>query len=177
MLYHKGTNRQAFLLGQVDKYSWQDTGSSFGLSDVLAAFLYGQLEQRETILAKRQVAFDRYQALLEPHAERLGLRLPVVPVGSEQPYHMFYVLAPDGETRDRALSDLTANGIHATFHYVPLHSSPGGRRFAARPVECPVTDSISSRLLRLPFYTSLSEEDAQRVVDGLLASLRRPAPA
>jgi dTDP-4-amino-4,6-dideoxygalactose transaminase len=173
VLYHKGTDRQAFLLGQVDKYSWQDIGSSFGLADVLAAFLYGQLEQRDSILAKRRHAFDRYQRLLEPHAEHHGFRLPEIPAGTEQAYHMFYVLLPDGATRDRALADLHGRGIYATFHYVPLHSSPGGRRFSARPVECPVTDSVSSRLLRLPFFTTLDDHDAERVVDEFLASLRR----
>ena len=94
VVYHKGTNRQAFLHGQVDKYSWQDTGSSFGLSDVLAAFLRGQLERRESILAKRRTVFERYQRLLEPHASQLGLRLPIVPEDCEQAYHMFYVLLP-----------------------------------------------------------------------------------
>ena len=173
VVYHKGTNRTAFLHGQVDKYSWQDVGSSFGLSDVLAAFLYGQLLERHEILRKRREAFDRYLRLLEPHAECLGLRMPVVPPGCEQAYHMFYVLLPDEPTRNRVLHQLQERGVHATFHYVPLHSSPGGRRFAARPTECPVTDSVSGRLLRLPFFTSLSDADADRVVAELL---RRPAP-
>jgi dTDP-4-amino-4,6-dideoxygalactose transaminase len=172
ILYDKGTNRRAFLHGQVDKYSWQDIGSSFGLSDVLAAFLYAQLEQRDSILAKRRFAFDRYQRLLEPHAEHLGYQLPYVPAGCEQGYHMFYVLLPDQETRNRVLAELQPLGIHATFHYVPLHSSPGGRHFSARAVECPVTDSVSGRLLRLPFFTSLNDQDAQRVVDALLSTLR-----
>jgi dTDP-4-amino-4,6-dideoxygalactose transaminase len=171
VLYHKGTNRQAFLHGQVDKYSWQDIGSSFGLSDVLAAFLCGQLQQRDAILHKRRTAFDRYQRLLEPWAEELDLRLPVVPEGCEQAYHMYYVLLPDEATRNRTLSRLHDHGVHATFHYVPLHSSPGGRRFAARTVECPVTDDVAGRLLRLPFYTSLTDTDAERVVAELLRAL------
>jgi dTDP-4-amino-4,6-dideoxygalactose transaminase len=171
VLYHKGTNRQAFLHGQVDKYSWQDVGSSFGLSDVLAAFLYGQLQQRDSILGKRKAAFDRYQRLLEPWAGELGLRLPDVPEGCEQAYHMFYVLLPDEPTRNQTLARLHDNGVHATFHYVPLHSSPGGQRFAARPIECPVTDRVAGRLLRLPFYTSLTDTDAERVVAELLRAL------
>jgi len=171
VLYHKGTDRQAFLLGQVDKYTWRDIGSSFGLSDVLAAFLYGQLEQREPVLAKRRIAFERYERMLAPHADRLGLRLPRVPAGSEQAYHMFYVLLPDRATRDATLAHLTARGIHATFHYVPLHDSEGGRRFAARPTACPVTDDVSGRLLRLPFFTTLTDTDAERVVDTLVGAL------
>ena len=172
IVYHKGTNRSAFLHGDVDKYSWQDVGSSFGLADVLAAFLLGQLEKREQILGKRRHAFDRYLHLLEPHAEHFGYRLPNVPPDREQAYHMFYVLLPDKDTRDQALASLHERGVHATFHYVPLHSSDGGRRFAARETVCPVTDSVSGRLLRLPFYTDLTESDAERVVDELITTLR-----
>jgi dTDP-4-amino-4,6-dideoxygalactose transaminase len=173
VLYHKGTDRQAFLLGQVDKYSWQDVGSSFGLSDVLAAYLFGQLERRDAILGKRRRVFDRYQALLEPHADELGIRLPSVPPNCEQAYHMYYVLLRGKAQRDRVLGEMTAAGVHATFHYVPLHSSPGGRRFAARESECPVTDDVSGRLLRLPFFTNLDDDDAARVVDSLLTSVGR----
>lgn len=171
VVYHKGTNRQAFLLGQVDKYSWQDMGSSFGLSDVLAAFLYGQLEQHERVLAKRKVAFDRYFDALAPEADRLGLRLPVVPEDREQAYHMFYVMLPDLETRNRLLGSMREAGVNPTFHYVPLHSSVGGRRFAARATDCPVTDDVSARLLRLPFYTELTGKEVDRVTDLFLSLL------
>ena len=171
VLFDKGTNRRAFLHGQVDKYSWQDVGSSFGLGEVLAAYLLGQLEQRDAILARRRAAFDRYEAELAPLADELGLRLPVIPADREQGYHMFYVLMPDAETRNRVLADMVAQRIHATFHYVPLHSSPAGRRFAARPGECPVTDDISARLLRLPFYTDLTEADAERVIKTFVAAV------
>jgi dTDP-4-amino-4,6-dideoxygalactose transaminase len=168
VLYHKGTNRRAFLHGQVDKYSWQDTGSSFGLSDVLAAYLYGQLEQRELILSKRRHVFDRYQELLAPEAERLGLRLPHVPDDCQQAYHMFYVLLPDAEQRNHALSAMGEAGVHATFHYVPLHSSPAGGRFAARPTSCPVTDDVSARLLRMPFFTDIDDAEIERAVGTLV---------
>lgn len=164
VMYHKGTNRSAFLLGQVDKYSWQDTGSSFGLSDVLAAYLFGQLEQRDSILERRRDLFEHYGSALAGTAERNGIRLPVVPADRKQAYHMFYLLMPDESSRNRALELMRESGVHATFHYVPLHSSPHGRRVAARTGECPVTDDISGRLIRLPFYTSLSERDADRVV-------------
>lgn len=172
VMYHKGTNRRDFLLGQVDKYTWQDVGSSFGLSDVLAAFLHGQLAQRSRILEKRRAAFERYERLLEPWAELYGFGLPVVPEDCEQAYHMFYVLLPDRETRDRVLTELHDRGVHATFHYVPLHQSPGGQRFAARHTACPVTDDISGRILRLPFYTTLHDDDAERVVTELISSVR-----
>jgi dTDP-4-amino-4,6-dideoxygalactose transaminase len=173
VVYHKGTNRRDFLLGEVDKYTWQDTGSSFGLADVLAAYLYAQLERRQQILDKRKAAFDRYLMLLEPEADRRGFALPTVPADREQAYHMFYVMLPDADTRDRALAGMRDRGVHATFHFVPLHSSPGGRRFAARELPCPVSDRVSARLLRLPFYTDITETEADLVVGAFLAALGR----
>jgi dTDP-4-amino-4,6-dideoxygalactose transaminase len=171
VLYDKGTNRRAFLLGQVDKYSWMDAGSSFGLADSLAAYLWAQLEQREIILSKRRAVWDRYWQLLEPHSVEYEFRLPVVPEDCVQGYHMFYLLLPDNDTRNRVLKNMNGAGVHPTFHYVPLHSSEGGRKFAAKPTDCPVTDDISGRLLRLPFYNNLSESDADRVVTTFLEAL------
>lgn len=172
VLYDKGTNRQAFFLGQVDKYSWKDTGSSFGLSDLLAAYLLGQLEQRDPIQARRRAIYERYERLLQPAVE-LGCRLPVIPDGSDSAYHMFYVLLPDRERRNAVLELMGQHGVKATFHYVPLHSSDAGRRFAARTEECPVTDDISGRLLRLPFFNSLSDPQVDRVAEVFLEALRR----
>jgi dTDP-4-amino-4,6-dideoxygalactose transaminase len=165
VFYDKGTNRRDFLLGQVDKYSWQDNGSSFGMSDVLAAFLYGQLEQRDVILAKRRAVFEMYDQMLTPLAAEFGLGLPTVPVDRDQAYHMYYVLLPDRRTRDAVLTSMHEQGVQSTFHYVPLHSAPAGVRFAARPTDCPVTDDISGRLLRLPFHNNLSIDDADRVIE------------
>jgi dTDP-4-amino-4,6-dideoxygalactose transaminase len=171
VLFDKGTNRRAFMLGAVDKYSWQDTGSSFGLSDVLSGYLYGQLEQREAILANRRRVFERYRSLLGPFADTYGFTTPVVPPDREQAYHMFYVLLPDRLTRDRVLADLRERNIHATFHYVPLHSSAGAERFCTDPVPCPVTDDVSGRLLRLPFYNRLSDGEVDRVAGAFLEAL------
>jgi dTDP-4-amino-4,6-dideoxygalactose transaminase len=173
VVYHKGTNRREFLLGEVDKYTWQDTGSSFGLADVLAAYLCGQLEERAKVLTKRRRAFDRYVRMLEPETERHGYSLPVVPPDREQAYHMFHVLLPDAETRDRVLAGMRDRGVLATFHFVPLHDSPGGRRFAARDdLPCPVSERISARLLRLPFYTDITDAEAEEVVEAFLSALR-----
>ena len=171
VLLHKGTNRRAFLLGQVDKYSWQDLGSSFGLCDLNAAYLLAQLEARREILARRREVFEGYARLLEPLAGDLGLDLPRVPPGDVPGYHLYYVLLPDRPTRDRVMAAMRAAGVMATFHYVPLHSSPGGRRFAARETNCPVTDDVSGRLIRLPFHNALSTQDVERVVSTLLAAL------
>ncbi len=171
VLYDKGTNRRAFFLGQVDKYSWKDTGSSFGLSDTLAAYLCAQLEQAPVIQAKRRAVFERYVRLLAPRSAQLGYSLPVVPEGSDPAYHMFYLLLPDRSARDAVLAGMRADGVQPTFHYVPLHDSDGGRRFAARESECPVTVDVSGRLVRLPFHNNLGEADAQRVADSFLSSL------
>ncbi len=171
VLYDKGTNRRAFMLGDVDRYSWKDIGSSFGLSDILAAYLLAQLERRERILATRQAAFERYDRLLAPRAAEYGFRTPVVPVDREPAWHMYYVLLPDRATRDRVLDRMREQRIHPTFHYVPLHSSDGGFRYAARLTDCPVTDSVSGRLLRLPFHNALRRDEIERVVETFLACL------
>ena len=134
----------------------------------MAAYLWAQLEQREVILSKRRTVWDRYFALLEPHAAEHGFRLPVVPNHCLQAYHLFYVLLPDNDTRNRVLDRMRAAGVQPTFHYVPLHSSEGGRKFTAKQTACPVTDDISGRLLRLPFYNNLSTADAERVVATFL---------
>lgn len=173
VLYDKGTDRRAFFRGQVDKYSWRDTGSSFGLADTLAAYLLGQLEQRDAIQAKRRGIFERYQAALAPRAGELGLRVPVIPDDCEPAWHLYHLLLPDHETRTRVMAELKAEGIHTAFHYVPLHSSAAGKRFAARQTDCPVSTDVSDRLLRLPFHNGLSTEDTDRVVDSLVRSLAR----
>jgi dTDP-4-amino-4,6-dideoxygalactose transaminase len=165
VLYDKGTNRRAFFLGQVDKYSWVDTGSSFGLSDLLAATLLAQLEKRVQIQAKRRHVHESYLAALAPYTE-LGVTLPSVPEGCDPAYHLFYVLMPDKSTRDDVMEKMRQEGINPTFHYVPLHSSTGGRRFAARENDCPVTTDISDRLMRLPFFNGLSDAQIDRVVDS-----------
>ena len=172
VLYDKGTNRRAFMEGQVDKYSWRDTGSSFGLSDTLAGHLLGQLEKREQIQAKRRRVHERYVDLLAEPCAELGVRLPVVPAASDPAYHLFHLLLPDNATRNRVMQELREEGVQATFHYVPLHDSEGGRRFAARETECPVTTDVAGRLLRLPFHNDLTDAEAERVAEVLLRSLR-----
>ena len=174
--YDKGTDRQAFFLGQVDKYSWRDTGSSFGLSDTLAAYLLAQLEQAESIQARRRHVFESYLEGLAGDAAELGLRLPVIPDDCDPAYHLFYVLMPDHATRTRVMDLMREDGIQTTFHYVPLHDSDGGRRFAARPVECPVTSDVSGRLVRLPFFNSLSDDELERVLDSFLRATNAPRP-
>jgi dTDP-4-amino-4,6-dideoxygalactose transaminase len=169
VLYDKGTNRRAFLLGQVDKYSWKDTGSSFGLSDVLAAYLLAQLERRDDVQRKRRAIHERYEQALAPHADEHSFRLAARLPDRGSAYHMFYVLLADRESRDFVLEGLRAAGVQATFHYVPLHSSDAGRRFAARETACPVSEEISGRLLRLPFYNDLAADEVERVASTFLS--------
>lgn len=175
VLYDKGTNRRAFHLGLVDRYSWMDLGSSFGLSDILAAYLTAQLELHQTIQDKRRAVYDRYTTAIRPQADQYGLRLPGVPDHCEPAYHMFYLLLPDRVTRDQVLASMRADGVEPTFHYVPLHSSKAGRRFSVRHADCPVTDDISGRLLRLPFYNDLTSAESDRVVASLFTALRDAA--
>lgn len=168
----KGTNRSQFYRGMVDKYTWQDIGSSFLPSDLLAAFLYAQLEARDATQQKRQRVWEFYAHHLRDWAQEIGASLPVVPENCEQAYHMFYVVLPTSGYRDELISHLKANGILSVFHYVPLHLSVAGKKFAARRSDCPVTEDLSARLLRLPFYTDITPHEQGRVL-AALTSYRR----
>jgi dTDP-4-amino-4,6-dideoxygalactose transaminase len=164
MIREKGTNRSQYFRGQVDKYSWVDVGSSYLPSDLLAAFLLAQLEARQEIQKKRRRIWEWYRYHLEAWAVENGVRLPVVPAECEQAYHMFYMVLPTLEFRQSLISHLEARGILSVFHYVPLHSSEMGRKWAAREAHCPVTEDVSVRLLRLPFYNDLTEAEQVSVV-------------
>jgi dTDP-4-amino-4,6-dideoxygalactose transaminase len=169
IIREKGTNRSQFFRGQIDKYSWVDVGSSYLPSDILAAFLFAQLEARQEIQKKRRRIWESYQRHLAQWAVENGVRLPVVPAECEQAYHMFYMLLPSLEFRQSLISHLKAQGILSVFHYVPLHSSEMGRKWSARETRCPVTEDVSLRLLRLPFYNDLTEADQSRVVAAVTA--------
>ena len=171
VLLDKGTNRKAFLDGAVDKYTWQGLGSSFGLSDILAAFLTAQLEEADVIRARRRHLHTSYREALTPMAERLGLQLPYEPATATPADHMFYVLLGSATARSQVIDSMRRDGVHPTFHYVPLHSSPAGVRLADGRSECPVTDDVSARLLRLPFYNDMTADDVERVVSSLAAAL------
>ncbi|MEI2714565.1 MAG: dTDP-4-amino-4,6-dideoxygalactose transaminase [Nocardioides sp.] len=170
--YDKGTDRQAFLQGQIDKYSWRDTGSSFGMADTLAASLVAQLRAREWVQEKRRGIFEGYLARLGPLVDDLGVTLPHVPADCLPAYHLFHVLLPEAERRREVMGAMKADGVNTTFHYVPLHDSDGGRAFAARPTECPVTTDVSSRLVRLPFHHHLTDTDLDRVVETFVRAVR-----
>jgi len=166
ILREKGTNRSRFFRGQVDKYTWVDVGSSFLPSDLLAAFLCAQLEARETIQTLRRQIWNRYNTHLAEWSANNGVRMPVIPSDCDQCYHMFYLLLPSEALRDAFIAHLRKHDILSVFHYVPLHLSAMGRRTGS--AYCPVTEDVSSRLVRLPFYNGLSEDDQLRVVDAVL---------
>jgi len=166
----KGTNRSRFFRGLVDKYTWTDLGSSYLPSDLLAAVLLAQFESKKAIQEKRQRVWERYRLALAAWAGQNGVTLPVVPADREHPFHMFYVLMPSLAARQQLMDRLKSKGILSVFHYLPLNISEMGRRFGGRPGQCPVTEDVSDRLLRLPFYNSLSEPDQDLVIETITAS-------
>lgn len=160
----KGTNRARFLRGEIDRYTWVDVGSSHVPSEIVCAFLYAQLEALRPITERRREVCEFYDRHLLPLAERGLLRLPLTPDGCRSNYHIYYVLLPDEATRNALMTHLNQNGIAAVSHYVPLHTSPTGRRFGYREGDLPVTEELSGRLLRLPAYPDLTEEEQTYVV-------------
>lgn len=167
ILRDKGTNRKRFLRGQVDKYTWVDIGSSFGLSDLLAAFLLGQLEQRDEIYRRRKDIWHRYHTRLAGWAESQGVRQPHVPEDCDPSYHMYYLLLPSLACRNAFVEHLAERGVNAVFHYTPLHASRMGAGFGSVDQDCPVTGWVSDRLIRLPLFHSLSEEEQDRVIQAV----------
>lgn len=165
IIREKGTDRSRFFRGQVDKYSWLDVGSSYVMSDMLAAFLYAQLEARERIQAMRRRVWLYYQENLRGLSGQI--QTPHVPPHCEQPYHMFYLLLSDERERDALISHLRAREINSVFHYLPLHLSRMGRTYGGKAGDHPVTERTSARLLRLPFYNELSEAEQSRVVEAI----------
>ena len=176
ILLEKGTNRSAFLRGDVDKYTWVDLGSSFGASEVTAAFLYAQLERAEAITRRRLEIWDAYHREFADLEEGGALRRPVVPEECRHEGHLYYLLAPTHEWRDRMIDRLRQHGVQAVFHYVPLHSAPAGRRHGRAAGDLDVTEELSGRLLRLPMWVDMQAEQVKRVVAGTRAAVADFAP-
>ena len=169
ILREKGTNRSRFYQGLVDKYTWVDIGSSYLPSELLAAFLYAQLERRAAVQAARQRMWEYYHTHLSEWALAQDVQLPFIPVYCEQSYHLYYLLMPRPEQRQAMIDHLRSRGVQSVFHYLPLHLSEMGQRFGGRPGDCPITESVSDRLLRLPLYYGLSEDEQARVVEAVTA--------
>jgi len=159
ILREKGTNRSQFFRGEVDKYTWVDIGSSYLPSDILAAFLYAQLEHLDDIQEKRLAVWHAYYEGLKPLEEEGRIRLPVIPEYAQHNAHLFYVLFESEIVRNAIMDKLKKQGIHAVFHYIPLHSAPMGQRYGYEEGDITVTENLSGRLLRLPMYAGMVKND------------------
>lgn len=175
IIREKGTDRGRFFRGEVDKYTWQDVGSSFLPGDLIAAFLWAQLEEAQRITQARLAIWQRYHELLAPFEQQSLLRRPVIPPDCQHNGHMYYILLRSPSERQKVLDGLKQNGIHAVFHYVPLHSSPAGMRFGRAHGDLSLTTSLSERLVRLPMWVGLTEVQQQRICDVLGAILSKSA--
>jgi dTDP-4-amino-4,6-dideoxygalactose transaminase len=167
IIREKGTNRSRFFRGQVDKYTWVDIGSSYLLSDILAAFLFAQLEQREKIQLHRKQVWELYYSGLNDWANAHDVQLPCIPSHCEQSYHMFYLLLPNLELRQKLITYLREHGVYSVFHYLPLHLSEMGQSFGGKIGDCPITERVSDQLIRLPFHNSLTSDEQEQVIDLL----------
>lgn len=171
MIREKGTDRSRFFRGEVDKYTWQRVGSSFLPGEIIAAFLWAQLEQAKELTARRLALWERYHAALEP-LERAGLiRRPVIPAECGHNAHMYYLLLPTAEGRTRLLKELKQAGIMAIFHYVPLHTAPAGQRYGRPHGDLKVTEALAARIVRLPLWTGMSWSEQDQVIERLIPLL------
>ena len=171
IIREKGTDRSRFFRGEVDKYTWQEVGSSFLPGELIAAFLWAQLEEADRITRARLESWRRYHELLEPLDAECVLRRPVVPDYCQHNAHMYYVLLAPEIDRQRVLNEFRRNDIWSVFHYVPLHSSPAGRRYCRVHGSMAMTDAQSERLIRLPLWVGLTEKQQGKVADVLVSAV------
>ena len=169
IIREKGTNRSRFFRGMVDKYTWVDIGSSYLPSDMLAAYLYAQLEQWQAIQARRKQLWEKYDSALRDWAARGGVRQPFIPSNCQQSYHMYYLLFPTLAQRQSFIERLKERDILSVFHYLPLHLSDMGLRFGGKAGDCPVTERVSDQLVRLPFFYNLTDAEQDRVIEVVLS--------
>jgi len=174
VVHEKGTDRRRFFRGEIDKYTWVDIGSSFLLSDLAAAFLWAQLELADEITSTRMTIWERYHGAFAQLEGEGRLRRPVVPANCTQNAHMYYVLLAPGADRDAFIARLSERGVHAVFHYVPLHTSAAGLRLGRAHGELPVTDDVSERLVRLPLWPEMTDVQVDRVIEAVSSAAERP---
>ncbi len=174
VIQEKGTDRRRFFRGEVDKYTWQDVGSSYLLSEIGAAFLWAQLEHAREITDARRMIWERYHDALAPLEGDGLLRRPVIPDGCVHSGHLYYLLLSTEDVRDAALRALGSRGVHAVFHYLPLHLSPAGRRYGALREPAPITEDIAGRLLRLPIWAGMEDEEVEFVIESTRRVLTSP---
>ncbi len=171
IIREKGTDRSRFFRGEVDKYTWQDVGSSFLPGELIAAFLWAQLEEAEKITNKRLTTWAHYHEMLYPLEQKGLIRRPIVPVDCQHNAHMYYVLLAPDIDRQKVIRELKNKDIMSVFHYIPLHSSPGGKRYGRGHGDLSMTIQQSERLMRLPLWFDMSVEQQDRVVTTLAALL------
>jgi dTDP-4-amino-4,6-dideoxygalactose transaminase len=168
IIREKGTNRANFLRGEVDKYTWVANGSSFILAELLAATLMYQLDRTDEIHFRRKQIYDRYNLELKTFEEKGKLRLPIIPQNCLSNYHLYHILLPTEDARNKLMKELKERGIGATFHYIPLHSSPYAlESLGTKGLRLPVTESLAGRLLRLPLYPQMNESDIEYVIENV----------
>ncbi|MBV8468195.1 MAG: dTDP-4-amino-4,6-dideoxygalactose transaminase [Burkholderiales bacterium] len=177
IIREKGTNRSRFFRGQVDKYTWVDLGSSFLPNDLSAAFLYAQLEHGDEITRRRRELVGRYTSHLRPLAETGAFKLPAVDLATVANGHMMYIMLPDLAARTQLLQAMRQEQIGTVFHYVPLHSSPAGEQYGRAASDMAVTNSVAERLVRLPLFSSMSNEQQDRVITALYRHFGHDAAA
>jgi dTDP-4-amino-4,6-dideoxygalactose transaminase len=169
IILEKGTNRSKFFRGQVDKYTWVDLGSSYIMSDILAAFLYAQLKARKLIQKERKNVWMYYYKHLQDWAASHDVSIPFVPEHCDQAFHMFYLLMPSLYKRQALIELMRSKGIHSVFHYLPLHLSVMGKKLGGKKGDCPVAENVTDRIIRLPFYNNLTQINQQQVIDAILS--------
>lgn len=172
IIREKGTNRTQFFRKQVDKYTWHDIGSSYLPGELIAAFLWAQLEEAKTITEYRMKVWDMYHSNIAPLENNGSLRRPMIPSECSHNAHMYYILLPDRETRNRTLDHLNKNGINAIFHYIPLHSSPAGQKYGITHTELAITNEIADRILRLPLWVGMTDSHVDQVTETLTHCLQ-----
>jgi dTDP-4-amino-4,6-dideoxygalactose transaminase len=171
IIREKGTDRSRFFRGEVDKYTWQEVGSSYLAGELAAAFLWAQLEEAQRITAERLAIWERYHALIAPLEAKGYLRRPIIPADCRHNAHMYYILLDKSIDRGRVLDALNRSGVNAIFHYVPLHSSPAGMRYGRVHGDLATTNDVAGRLVRLPLWIGLTPMDQERVVERLAAAI------
>lgn len=167
IIREKGTNRSKFFRGEVDKYTWVDIGSSYLPGEIIAAFLYAQLQEAERITKRRLAIWNTYHHELETLEQKGLIRRPIIPGHCEHNAHMYYILTNDSSTRQKLIAFLKEKGIHAVFHYIPLHSSPAGKKFSRHSGSMKITESIADRIIRLPFFYDLRDEEIDDIIDSI----------
>lgn len=171
IIREKGTNRSKFFRGEIDKYTWVDIGSSYLPSELIAAFLWAQMEEAESINQRRLKIWKSYNEAFEKLEKKGKIRRPVVPSHCKHNAHMYYLLLPDLKTRSDFLEKLKVEGINAIFHYIPLHSSPAGKKFCRTHSQLPNTMNVSERIVRLPLWIEMSDDDISFVIEAVHGAL------